>query len=160
MLYASLPDEVPTLQFIAQTLNGRLHDIPSTPTSSSPTVAAGSEPVRIVLPCVVDDENLELRVCDSIGQLEVRGKYKIPEPVGPLFHHYDAIDLAFVPGMAFDMKGHRLGRGKGYYDRLLARVEFRSIPKIGVCFDFQMFDAIPSEPHDCTMDHVITIPTQ
>lgn len=116
-------------------------------------------PCRIVLPCVVDDENLELRLYTSAADLEVRGKYSIPEPVGPLFDDYATIDLALIPGMAFDARGHRLGRGKGYYDRLLAHPAFARIPKIGVCYDFQLVAEVPSMPHDCPMDTLIVVPT-
>lgn len=135
LLYASLPDEVPTLDFLERCN------------------------CRCVLPCVVDDEHLELRLYTGPLDLEVRGKYHIPEPVGPLFTDYAAIDLALIPGMAFDTCGHRLGRGKGYYDRLLALAPFENIPKVGVCFDFQLVAEVPSMPHDSTMDSLLVVPT-
>lgn len=112
---------------------------------------------RIVLPCVVDDENLELRLYTTPEDLAERGKYKIPEPTGPIFIDYGSVDIAFIPGMAFDASGHRLGRGKGYYDRLLSRPEFLNVKKVGVCFDFQMVPEVPSEPHDCLMDQILII---
>jgi 5-formyltetrahydrofolate cyclo-ligase len=56
--------------------------------------------------------------------------------------------------MAFDKANHRLGRGKGYYDRLLPRL--KNAYKIGVCFPFQFLDEIPSEAHDVVMDEVIS----
>lgn len=115
---------------------------------------------QFVLPCVVDDCNLELRAYTGPADLEVRGRYRIPEPTGPLFTDLAAIDLALIPGMAFDREGHRLGRGKGYYDRLLASPAFSRIPKIGLCFDFQLIDSVDHEPHDVMMDHVIVIPTE
>ena len=55
--------------------------------------------------------------------------------------------------MSFDDQGHRLGRGKGYYDRFLAKIP--STYKIGICFPFQKFDIIPSDEHDIIMDEVI-----
>lgn len=113
---------------------------------------------QFVLPCVVDDCNLELRAYTGPADLEVRGRYRIPEPTGPLFTDLAAIDLALIPGMAFDREGHRLGRGKGYYDRLLANPAFSRIPKIGLCFDFQLIDSVDHEPHDVMMDHVVVIP--
>ncbi len=66
---------------------------------------------------------------------------------------YPALDLIIVPGIAFDRHNNRLGRGKGYYDRLLAELH---IPKIGICFDFQLFDAIPTEPFDKKMNLIIS----
>ncbi len=60
----------------------------------------------------------------------------------------EKIDLILVPGVAFDRQGRRLGRGKGFYDRLLARTPAL---KVGVCFDFQLLDHIPVEAHDIPM---------
>lgn len=75
------------------------------------------------------------------------------EPTGELFTDYDLIDVAIVPGMAFDREGHRLGRGKGYYDRFLAQLPH--IYKIGICFPFQLVDKVPADVHDILMDEVI-----
>lgn len=63
------------------------------------------------------------------------------------------LDLALVPGLGFDVRGHRLGRGKGHYDRLLAG--FTGM-KIGVAFDFQIVTEVPREPHDIALDAVVT----
>ena len=62
-------------------------------------------------------------------------------------------DAIIIPGRAFDIKGNRLGRGKGFFDKYLAG--FKGI-KIGICFDFQIFENIPLEPHDLAMDYVVT----
>ena len=62
-------------------------------------------------------------------------------------------DVLLIPGRAFDDKGNRLGRGKGFFDKYLAN--FKGI-KIGICFDFQIFENIPLEPHDQAMDYVVT----
>ena len=65
----------------------------------------------------------------------------------------DDIDLIVVPGVAFDRERNRLGRGKGYYDRLLSQLKASAI---GICFDFQLKGQIPTEPFDRKMDLVIT----
>lgn len=65
------------------------------------------------------------------------------------------IDAFICPGLAFDRKGGRLGRGRGFYDRLLAQARPDSL-KIGVCYDFQVVDDTFSEPHDVFMDHLIS----
>ncbi|MEI6562628.1 MAG: 5-formyltetrahydrofolate cyclo-ligase [Verrucomicrobiota bacterium] len=57
------------------------------------------------------------------------------------------MDLCFVPGMAFTADGHRMGRGKGYYDRLLAHPAFRA-PAFGICFAEQLVAHLPMEAHD------------
>ena len=77
------------------------------------------------------------------------------EPTGEVFTDYDAIDVAIIPGMAFDEAGHRLGRGKGYYDRFLARVP--NLYKIGLCFSWQVVPHIPCDEHDIRMDRIIRI---
>ena len=63
------------------------------------------------------------------------------------------IDLFFVPGMAFTADGHRMGRGKGYYDRLLARPERRA-PAFGICFSEQVVPHLPLETHDQPVNRV------
>lgn len=65
------------------------------------------------------------------------------------------IDLIFVPGLAFDPAGHRLGRGGGYYDRFLPRLR-PSLTKVGLAFDRQIVDRIPAADHDVPMDMVVT----
>jgi len=63
------------------------------------------------------------------------------------------IDLVIVPGIAFDRRLNRLGRGKGYYDRFLASFDK---PVVGLCFGFQLFDTIPADIHDIKMTQIIT----
>ena len=80
------------------------------------------------------------------------------EPVSPSLGFFEpvppeAIDIFVVPGIAFDYEGHRLGRGKGYYDRYLSGL---NKPTIGLCFDFQLVERIPNEIHDRKMTLVIT----
>jgi 5-formyltetrahydrofolate cyclo-ligase len=66
-----------------------------------------------------------------------------------------AIAVILVPGLAFTPGGQRLGRGGGYYDRYLAALPAGTL-KIGVCFGFQIVGALPTEPHDQTVDVVVT----
>ncbi|MDE6243728.1 MAG: 5-formyltetrahydrofolate cyclo-ligase, partial [Muribaculaceae bacterium] len=63
------------------------------------------------------------------------------------------MELIVVPAVAYDRRGNRLGRGKGYYDRLLATTK---ASKIGVAYEFQVVDDIPAESHDVPVDIVIT----
>jgi len=129
LLYHALPDEVNTELLIER------------------AVFMGK---TVLLPVVVGDD-LELRVYEGDSSLSV-GAFGIKEPTGPVFpvSEYDSINLAIVPGMAFDAYGNRLGRGKGYYDRLLPRL--RNAMKIGVCFPFQMVERVPSEVHDVKVE--------
>ena len=70
-------------------------------------------------------------------------------PVIPI----NQLDLVLVPGVAFAVDGHRLGRGKGYYDRLLANVRGA---KCGLAFEQQVVTEIPAEPHDRILDYIVT----
>jgi 5-formyltetrahydrofolate cyclo-ligase len=84
----------------------------------------------------------------------VAGQFGIREPgngCGEIAPH--SLDLILVPGVAFDLAGHRLGRGRGFYDRLLA--DARGI-KCGMAFDEQIVEAIPVEPLDVRMDFILT----
>lgn len=63
------------------------------------------------------------------------------------------VDLALVPGLAFDGRGQRLGYGQGYYDRLL--VSLRGL-RVGLAFDFQLLAEVPSFEHDVPVDALVT----
>jgi 5-formyltetrahydrofolate cyclo-ligase len=67
----------------------------------------------------------------------------------------DLIDLVVVPGLAFDAEGHRLGRGGGFYDRFLTRIR-RDCTTIGIAFDVQFVDSVPTDDRDMSVDVVIT----
>ena len=118
-----------------------------------------AEGKTVVLPKVTGDETMELRRYTSRADLQ-EGAFHIMEPIGEVFEDYSKIAVALIPGMAFDAAGHRLGRGKGYYDRFLSTFLLplapRPLPlKIGVCFPFQRVAEVPSEEHDVMMDEVI-----
>jgi 5-formyltetrahydrofolate cyclo-ligase len=70
-------------------------------------------------------------------------------------HLPNEIDLIIVPGLAFSQDRHRLGRGGGFFDRLLAGAAKNAF-KLGICFSFQLLDNIPTEGHDVVMDAVVT----
>jgi 5-formyltetrahydrofolate cyclo-ligase len=82
-----------------------------------------------------------------------KGKFGIPEPVNPVFAAKDEMDLIIVPGVAFDCAGRRIGRGGGFYDRLLPQYD---AARTGLCFDFQCLETIPVEEHDIAMDLLVT----
>lgn len=131
MLYYSLPDEVCTHTIVDSLLmSGK----------------------RILLPRVTGEGTMELRRYTGPRDL-ARGAYGIMEPTGDVFNDYASIDLAIVPGMAFDPSGNRMGRGKGYYDRFLPHLN--NAYKIGVCFPFQIVQNIPTDKHDVRMDEVL-----
>lgn len=107
---------------------------------------------EVLLPTVVSDTDMELRRYTGPQDLQ-GGFFNIMEPVGERFDRYEEIEVAVVPGMAFDSQNNRLGRGKGYYDRMLPRLT--NAYKIGVCFDFQRLPGIPTDEFDQKVDEVI-----
>jgi 5-formyltetrahydrofolate cyclo-ligase len=116
---------------------------------------------RVVVPyCIVETNELELFHLEDMSEL-VEGAYKILEPSddlrkvpGKILQPED-LDLVMVPGTAFDARGGRMGQGKGYYDRLLARAR-KDAPLVALAFECQMFPSIPVDAHDVYMDLVIT----
>ncbi|MCQ2973359.1 MAG: 5-formyltetrahydrofolate cyclo-ligase [Bacteroidales bacterium] len=132
LLYNSLADEVDTQLLIK---NAELYQ------------------KNILLP-VVEGENLVLKVYSDKNSLKI-GAFGILEPTGKIFEEcdYHKINLAIIPGMAFDKQKNRLGRGKGFYDRLLPKLT--NAYKIGVCFPFQLLENIPNEEHDIKMNEVV-----
>jgi 5-formyltetrahydrofolate cyclo-ligase len=83
----------------------------------------------------------------------ITGHYGIREPANPSMRPQEPVDLIIVPGVAFDTKGNRLGRGGGYYDRILAG--FLGI-KAAAAFEFQLFPDIPHEAGDIPVDCIVT----
>ena len=111
---------------------------------------------RIVLPrveCSGEAALMEFHDFDPAAM--ARGAFGIDEPQGGAACRPGEIDLMVVPGMAFTRDGLRLGRGKGFYDRYMAREGFRA-RCIGVCFSHQLLDSLPAEPHDRRVDAVVT----
>lgn len=87
----------------------------------------------------------------SVGQFGIREPVFDQSRVIPP----DTFDLVLVPGAAFTANGERLGRGGGFYDRLLASPGFRAF-KVGVCFDRQVLETLPLEAHDQRVHRVVT----
>ncbi len=83
-----------------------------------------------------------------------KGPYGVWEPVAKKRVKPEDLDLIIVPGLAFDKKGNRLGRGKGYYDRFLGSLSDKT-PSIGLAFDFQILPLIPTTAHDVSVRKII-----
>ncbi len=109
---------------------------------------------RVYLP-VMDGDVLVLRLFSGRESMKTASKYRILEPTGAILPaaQYQAIDLVIVPGVAFTCEGYRLGRGKGYYDKLLPLI---SAPCVGICWPIQLVDHLPTEPHDVSLDGLIS----
>lgn len=106
---------------------------------------------EFLLPCVKGDE-LEIRKFEGLNSLKTGSSFGIQEPNGEIFTNYSKIDLILVPGVAFDNEKNRMGRGKAYYDKFLPKTKAF---KIGICFDFQLLDTVPSNENDVKMNDVL-----
>ena len=129
MLYSSLPDEVNTHDFLEKWRNKK----------------------RIILPTVVGDDIIPVELSKETDFAV--GDFNILEPQNE--EYTGSYDLIVVPGVAFDKKGNRIGRGKGYYDRFLCK--HLDVTRIGICFDFQLVDEVPTEDNDIRMNDVISL---
>lgn len=102
---------------------------------------------KVALPSVEGDSLAFYEL--SSGKYLVKGRFGIMEPLpyGPV----DRIDLLVVPGIAFDKKGYRLGYGKGYYDKFLAK---KKTATMGLGYSFQLLESLPRGTHDKKLDAI------
>lgn len=108
--------------------------------------------VRTLYPRVRGD-HLDLVAAADLMTLTL-GYRGIKEPVGPAIDP-EVVDLAVIPGVAFDRLGGRLGQGGGHYDRLLARMPPETV-RVGFAFACQVVPRVPREDHDQAVDIVVT----
>jgi 5-formyltetrahydrofolate cyclo-ligase len=101
---------------------------------------------KVLLPCEI--QSLEDLVPGTWGILE-------PSEHARSMLETKEIDLAIVPGLAFDMQLNRLGYGAGYYDRFLPKMRPNTV-KVGICYEFQLIDRLPADPFDIPMDCIVT----
>ena len=137
LCYVSLPDELQTFDILRSALAAHKN---------------------VYVPRI-DSQHGVIR-CVQILNLEddlVPGKYGVPEPKVSLASSgvEELLDLVVVPGLAFDKRGHRLGRGMGFFDRFLSRCT--GAYTLGICLDQQVLENIPVEKHDVPLDEVLAI---
>jgi 5-formyltetrahydrofolate cyclo-ligase len=107
----------------------------------------------------VTGDSLTLHAVDDPASQLLIGSFGIREPAPELpAAAIASADAIICPGLAFDHSGGRLGRGRGFYDRLLANIRPGCL-KVGICHPFQIVPDTFPEPHDIPMDLVITAPT-
>lgn len=138
-LYSSLPEEVDTAPLLEW---------------------ARRRGLRVYLPRIVDRRRRIMRFCSAEDcRLEVNA-YDIPEPAGGAWIAPRWLDAVFLPLVAFDDRGARLGMGRGYYDRALAfrrvRHSWRGPMLVGIAYAFQRVDRLRVRPHDVRLDAVVT----
>lgn len=128
LLFWSLPDEIDTHSFVKKWARQK----------------------QLFLPVIQDGKMYIKPYTDEKDMAE--GSFKILEPQTLLFGDINQIDVFVIPAVAFDKQNNRLGRGKGFYDKLLCLV---SAYKIGIAYPEQIVDVIPTEKHDIKMDIIL-----
>jgi len=103
--------------------------------------------------CKKDKETMQPAIFEDHAKLK-KGPYGVLEPVREAFVKPQDLDLVLVPGVAFDKKGNRLGRGKGCYDRFLNKLS-KNTTSIGLAFDFQILPLIPTTSRDVSVKEII-----
>ena len=131
--YASIPGEPPT----------------------EPLLAALAARARVLLPVLCDDGDLDWALASNGPLLPGRAGTSAPSGQRQGRHAVASAAAVIVPGLAGDARGSRLGRGGGSYDRALARVP-DGVPTLLLLFDDEVVDAVPTEPHDQRVTHVVT----
>ncbi len=104
------------------------------------------------LPKVVEND---IQVCPFAKNELVKGKFGIPEPESEPIDDLDVLDMVFVPALAADRWGYRIGYGGGYYDRFLVRLNKKTLKVIPMYSELMLGD-IPIEPHDIKVDFIVT----
>lgn len=132
-LYASLPDELPTVGIFAELRRRGL---------------------VVLFPRCLPDRSLGFAAVERWEDL-VPGRYGVFEPTGPALALRDD-DVVAVPGLAFDGGGRRLGRGGGCYDRTFPASAGPAPFLVGLGFGFQRVDEVPAGSADRRMDAVVT----
>lgn len=147
MLYQDFRNEAPTEDLVIDVLfSGRKLILPLTDHDFDIIPYAINSPENEASTCITDI--LHALKISELGILE-------PDPAVCLQVDPKSIDLVIIPGVAFDSAGYRIGYGKGCYDRFLPQLQ-ESVPKVGLAYDFQVLNQIPTGDKDVRMDYLLT----
>ena len=107
---------------------------------------------------ITNSKNREMKINKYNKNELILHKFGYYESSSNDFYDEEILDVVIVPALAFDSKKNRIGFGGGYYDTFLEKVRQKNNKAlfIGVCYDFQIIDNIPTEKHDVTLDFVVS----
>ena len=107
---------------------------------------------------ITNSKNREMKINKYNKNELILHKFGYYESSSNDFYDEEILDVVIVPALAFDSKKNRIGFGGGYYDTFLEKVKKKNnkVLFIGVCYDFQIIDNIPTEKHDVTLDFVVS----
>ena len=107
---------------------------------------------------ITNSKNREMKINKYNKNELILHKFGYYESSSNDFYDEEILDVVIVPALAFDSKKNRIGFGGGYYDTFLEKVRKKNNKAlfIGVCYDFQIIDSVPTEKHDVTLDFVVS----
>lgn len=107
---------------------------------------------------ITNSKNREMKINKYNENELILHKFGYYESSSNDFYDEEILDVVIVPALAFDSKKNRIGFGGGYYDTFLEKVRKKNnkVLFIGVCYDFQIIDSVPTEKHDVTLDFVVS----
>ena len=107
---------------------------------------------------IINSKNREMKINKYNKNELILHKFGYYESSSNDFYDEEILDVVIVPALAFDSKKNRIGFGGGYYDTFLEKVRKKNnkVLFIGVCYDFQIIDSVPTEKHDITLDFVVS----
>lgn len=107
---------------------------------------------------ITNSKNREMKINKYNKNELILHKFGYYESSSNDFYDEEILDVVIVPALAFDSKKNRIGFGGGYYDTFLEKVRKKNnkVLFIGVCYDFQIIDSVPTERHDVTLDFVVS----
>jgi 5-formyltetrahydrofolate cyclo-ligase len=134
--------------------------LPTEPDIAPLAEEAWAQKKRVVFPLMSrrdDAPHLEWFVVAGWDELILAGPFGVREPDPAVCPRLDLLELdcIFAPGLAFDLRGHRLGRGGGYYDAALAQLDIGT-PRIGLMFACQQAPEVPRDAHDQILELIVT----
>lgn len=107
---------------------------------------------------ITNSKNREMKINKYNKNELILHKFGYYESSSNNFYDEEILDVVIVPALAFDSKKNRIGFGGGYYDTFLEKVRKKNnkVLFIGICYDFQIIDSVPTEKHDVTLDFVVS----
>ena len=110
------------------------------------------------IPKITDSKNREMKINKYKENELVLHKFGYYESSSSDFYNENILDIVIVPAVVFDFEKNRIGFGGGYYDTFLKKIrgENKKVLFVGVCYDFQIVDEVPTESHDMILDFIVS----
>ena len=110
------------------------------------------------IPKITDSKNREMKINKYKENELVLHKFGYYESSSSDFYNENILDIVIVPAVVFDFEKNRIGFGGGYYDTFLKKVREKNkkVLFVGVCYDFQIVDEVPTESHDVILDSIVS----